>query len=198
MIDVIEYGNFQSKGVESKKKQIILTHTSRKIDNYLMCLKYRKNGKYDKIPNYLIDREGKIIRLIDDLEYTNHFTDKNINKSSIVICLENLGWLERQSLKKNHINWLGDIYNGEVVEKKWRERYFWHPYTDNQLNKTADLCKHLTKKLSINKDCIGHNTKVNGAEKYSGILTRSNFDSDFTDISPAFNFERFIKHLEDE
>jgi putative alpha-1,2-mannosidase len=35
-------------------------------------------------------------------------------------------------------------------------------------------------------------------EKIEGIVTRSNFDSDFTDVSPAFNFEYFIKQLYNE
>jgi hypothetical protein len=56
----------------------------------------------------------------------------------------------------------------------------------------------LTKSLSINKECIGHNTRINGVERYEGIVTKSNFDSEFTDVSPAFNFEQFLKHIEDE
>jgi hypothetical protein len=45
---------------------------------------------------------------------------------------------------------------------------------------------------------VEHNTKINGIEKFEGIVTKSNFDSDFTDVSPAFNFEYFIKQLYDE
>ena len=53
MIDVVKYGEFKPTGKQKKKKQIILSHTSRDVKNYLMSLKYRYNGKYDKIPNYV-------------------------------------------------------------------------------------------------------------------------------------------------
>ena len=34
-------------------KQILLCNTNRKLDDYLTSIKYRRNGKYNKIPNYL-------------------------------------------------------------------------------------------------------------------------------------------------
>jgi N-acetyl-anhydromuramyl-L-alanine amidase AmpD len=198
MIDVIEYGNFKPTGKQKKKRQIILTHTGRYVENYLLSLKYRNNGKYDKIPNYIVDRDGKIIKLLNDNENSDIFSDTNINRNAIIISLENIGWVEKEVLKNSHINWIGDIYNQKVFEKKWRDYFFWQPYTEIQLKQTAELCKELSKKLSIKKDCIGHNTKTKGVEKFEGIVTRSNFDTDFTDVSPAFNFEEFIKYIENE
>ena len=119
-----------------------------------------------------------------------------INKNSIIISLENLGWLEKEPLKDQHINWIGNIYKGNIIEKKWRDYFFWHPYSDIQLTVCAELCKMLTEKFSIDKKCIGHNTKVDGVQKYNGIITRSNLDSEYTDVSPAFDFEMFINEIE--
>jgi N-acetyl-anhydromuramyl-L-alanine amidase AmpD len=198
MLDVIEYGNFKPTGKQKKKKQIILSHTSRDVETYLMSLKYRYNGKYDKIPNYIVDRDGKILKLLNDNEHTNYFSDPNVNRNGIIICLENLGWLEKEPLKNSHINWIGNIYKEKIYEKKWRDYFFWQPYTEIQIENTVELCKKLTKELSINKECIGHNTRINGIERYEGIVTKSNFDSEFTDVSPAFNFVQFLKHIEDE
>ena len=198
MIDIVKYGEFKPTGKQKKKKQIILTHSSREIKNYLMSLKYRYNGKYDKIPNYVINREGKILKLLNDNEHSNYFSDTNINRNSIIICLENLGWMEKEPLKNSHINWIGNIYKEKIYEKKWRDYFFWQPYTEIQIENTVELCKKLTKELSINKECIGHNTKINGVERYEGIVTKSNFDSEFTDVSPAFNFEQFINKIENE
>jgi N-acetyl-anhydromuramyl-L-alanine amidase AmpD len=198
MIDIVKYGEFKPTGKQKKKKQIILTHSSREIKNYLMSLKYRYNGKYDKIPNYVINREGKILKLLNDNEHTNYFSDVNINRNSIIICLENLGWMEKEPLKNSHINWIGNIYKEKIYEKKWRDYFFWQPYTEIQIENTVELCKKLTKELSINKECIGHNTKINGVERYEGIVTKSNFDIEFTDVSPAFNFEQFINKIENE
>jgi hypothetical protein len=60
------------------------------------------------------------------------------------------------------------------------------------------LCSILLKEMKIKFQIIGHNTKINGIEKYDGIVSKSNFDTDYTDVSPAFNFEEFLKKIEYE
>jgi hypothetical protein len=52
--------------------------------------------------------------------------------------------------------------------------------------------------FKIEKRCIGHNTRFEGVENFEGIVTKSNFDSKYTDLSPSFNFETFKKLLENE
>jgi len=198
MFDIIEKKNYSFLNVEHTKKQIILTHTSRKIEQYLVSLKYRFNGKYDRIPHYLITRDGKIIQLLENKQTTKYFNNKTFDNSSIIISLENLGWVEKEPLKKHYINWIGDIYNEKVVDKKWRDYFFWQPYTEIQIEQTALLCKKLSKEELINLTCVGHNTKLNKMETFEGIMTRSNFDEFSTDLSPAFDFEYFIKKLENE
>ncbi len=197
-MEIIENRIDHSLGSNKNKKQIILTHTSRNVLNFLQSLKYRLNGTYKKIPHYLVCRDGKVLKLLNDEECPKFFMDESLNKRSIIVSLENLGWLEKQPLKNYHINWIGDIYKEKVVEKKWRDYFFWQPYTEEQIDSLANLCKELLIKFEINKKCVGHNTKVKGVETYLGILTRSNFDEFSTDLSPAFNFECFLKKLENE
>jgi len=183
---------------KSDKNQIILVHTSRNVGEYLASLKHRHNGDYNKIPHYVISRKGEIIQLLDNDQNTNFFNDPVYDKKSIVISLENLGWIEKEPLKNHYINWIGNIYKEKIVDKKWRDYFFWQPYTDIQLDNLAELSKDLSEKMSINLTCIGHNTKTNRMETFSGIFTRSNFDENYTDVSPAFDFEYFIKKLENE
>ena len=198
MLNIQKYGNFTPTGKQKKKKQIILCHTSREVEEYLASLKFRYNGKFDRIPNYVITRDGRILQLLSDISHTNYFNNENINRNSIIICLENLGWLEKKPLSHSYINWKGSIYNEQVYEKKWRDYFFWEPYTTSQIESTADLCNQLNETLRIDNRCIGHNTKVVGVENFEGIVTKSNFDSDFTDLSPSFNFETFRKLLKNE
>ena len=198
MLNIQKYGNFTPTGKQKKKKQIILCHTSREVEEYLASLKFRYNGKFDRIPNYVITRDGRILQLLSDISHTNYFNNENINRNSIIICLENLGWLEKKPLTNSYINWKGSIYNEQVYEKKWRDYFFWEPYTISQIESTADLCNQLNETLRIDNRCIGHNTKVVGVENFEGIVTKSNFDSDFTDLSPSFNFETFRKLLKNE
>ena len=110
MIDIISYGKLKSCGKQKKKKQIILCHTSREVGEYLTSLEFRYSSGYGKIPNYLVDRSGKVYKLLDDEEYGKIFEVENINRNSIIICLENLGWLEKKPLSNDYINWIGNIY----------------------------------------------------------------------------------------
>jgi N-acetyl-anhydromuramyl-L-alanine amidase AmpD len=183
---------------EDKKNQIVLCHTSRTLFDYMVSIKFRFGGKPIRLPHYIISRDGRILQLLDE-KLNGYFTNNDrINSKSIVVCLENLGWLEKEPLKHHHINWIGNIYKEKVFDRKWRDYFFWHPYTDIQVEKTAELCLELTKKHKIEKNFIGHNTKVKGVESFIGIITRSNFDEFATDLSPAFDFEKFNKLLNDE
>lgn len=193
-----KYGNFKPTGKQKKKKQIILSHTSREVEEYLTSLKFRYNGKYDKIPNFVITREGSIFQLLPNTSHSNYFIEENINRNSVIVSLENLGWLEKKPLTNHYINWKGSIYNGQVYEKKWRDFFFWQPYTTSQIQSTAVLCSLLTEELKIERRIISHNTYIKGIEKFEGIVSKSNFDSIFTDLNPSFNFETFEKLLKNE
>ena len=69
MIEIIKYGEFKPFSVQKKKNKIVLMHTSREVGSYLTSLKYRYNGNYDKIPNYIITKEGKILKLLNDSNF---------------------------------------------------------------------------------------------------------------------------------
>ena len=180
------------------KHQIILTHTSRNVDDYLMSITKRLGGKTKKVPNYVIGRDGEVHQLMEPHTHRSFFKDSEIDEISIIVSLENLGWLEKEPLKNSYINWIGNIYTGDVVEKKWRDYFVWQPYTTEQMESLVELCKTLMKKFKIDKKFVGHNTKVSGVERYEGITTRSNYDSKYTDLSPAFNYELFSKLIENE
>lgn len=193
MLNIEKYGKFKSLGKQKKKKQIILCHSSREVDEYLTSLKYRFNSKFDRIPNYVVTKDGQVLQLLPNDGHTNFFTDININRNSVIVCLENLGWLEKKALTNYYINWKGSIYNQQVYEKKWRDFFFWEPYTDSQINATAELCNYLISEVKINRQCVTHNTKIDGIVNFDGIVSRSNFDSKYTDLNPSFNFENFVK-----
>lgn len=198
MIDIIDIFTTDQGEVNNNKSKIVLTHTGRNSINYIQSLKYRNNKKYEKIPNFIVNRDGKIIQTLSPEKYLKYFSSNKMNIDSVVISLENLGWLEKVPLKKSHINWIGDIYNGDIFERKWRDYIFWQPYTMEQIDSCVLLCRKLSEEMSIKLNCVGHNTKINGAERYEGILTKSNFELHNTDVSPAFNFELFIKKIENE
>ena len=90
--------------------------------------------------------------------------------------------MEKRPLTDYYVNWIDDIYKGEIYERKWRDYFFWQPYTDEQMKQCVNLTKDLSKKYDINLKCIGHNTRLKGSEKFKGILTESNFNEFSTNI----------------
>jgi N-acetyl-anhydromuramyl-L-alanine amidase AmpD len=187
---------FKINKIHKTKKQIIMCHTSREVEEYLTSLKFRYNGKYDKIPHYVVKKDGEVLQLLENSKAPNFFYNEKINNNSIIISLENLGWLERKPLSSDYINWKGSIYKGEVYEKKWRDYFFWDLYPEKQFESLVELCLNLCDELKIERRCSGHNTKMEGMINFEGIASRSNFDSRFTDLSPSFNFENFLKKIE--
>jgi hypothetical protein len=198
MTKIINYGNYFSFGENEEKKQIVLLHTSRKVTQYLTGLKYRFNGKYTKIPNYVIDKEGKILEILEPKKISKMFNNRNLDKNILTISLENLGWLYKEPLQSGYINWIGNIYKGKVYERKWRDYVYWDIYTPEQTESCFELCMKLINEFNIDKKFVGHNTKINGIEKFNGIVSRSNYSSETTDLNPSFDFEGFLKKIEDE
>jgi len=196
MVEIVKYENFKPLGKQKKKSQIILTHTGRSIENYLASLSFRYNGKFNRIPNYVIGKNGQILQLLNNIEHTNYFKEPNLNRNGVIISLENLGWLEKQPLSDKYINWIGDIYYGKPYERKWRDYFFWDKYPLSQLESLTFLSKMIIEEMKINKEISGHNTKINGAEMFKGIISRSNIDSNYTDVNPSFDFDKFRNMLE--
>lgn len=191
MID--KTSEFNDNGININKKRIILTHTSREAESYLASLSFRYNSNYDKIPNFLVKKDGTIIKLIDECRYTNYF--KADNKNSIIITLENLGWLNREN--DVFINWCGQ-HSSNVHTRTWRDYDYWDEYTESQMSSLIELTIDVCEKMGIKKAFIGHNTIDNEAIKFEGVVNRSNFNIRNTDLSPAFDFNEFKKNIEYE
>jgi len=109
MVNFEKYGNFKSIGKQKKKKQIILCHTSREVEEYLTSLKFRYNSKYDRIPNYIVTRTGKVLQLLPDVSHSNYFTEENINRNSIIISLENLFIMNRFMKRNGETSFFGNL-----------------------------------------------------------------------------------------
>ena len=198
MLNIQKHGVFKPLGKQKTKSQIILSHTSREVGEYLVSLKFRYNGHFSRLPNFVVTRKGEVIQLIPETSYSKFFSDDKLNQNSVIICLENLGWLEKKPLSNYYINWIGSIYKEQVYEKKWRDFFFWQPYTEIQMESTAELCNELAENLQIRKRSIGHNTKIEGITNWEGVISRSNIDTRYTDLNPSFKFETLTKYFENE
>ena len=178
--------------IQTQKKFIVFGNTLNHEMKHFFGWQHRMNGSYKKTAAYTITKDGSIYEHFNPKYHSEYFERKTLNPKSIVVLLENDGWLLKDEKKNVFLTWIGDIYNGkEVFEKKWRGQSYWSPYTDNQINSAIELSKMLCKDFNIPFSAISHNTKVDRIVDYQGILYKSNLEKYYTDINPSWDFTRF-------
>jgi hypothetical protein len=173
------------------KNQIVIGNTFRTGMLHYSSWVNRLNGKNKKTTNFTITKEGKIYQHFDTNFYSN-FIGSEQDKTAISIVLENLGWLRKDSIIEKYIDWLGNHYkrnSDEVLIKKWRNHVYWDLYTKEQLNSLKELVLELCGENKISKNFIGHNTFDENIDLYDGIVFKSNYNQESTDVSPAFDME---------
>lgn len=178
---------------KTKKTQILLYDTQRRWDDFLTKIKYRKNGEYEDIPHYVITKLGITYQLFDTNYSSVTFRDNKIDRKFIKVALENLGWLNKNTITGFLFNWIGDPYRSEPYVRHWRDHYFWDIYTDQQMSSLSELCNFLCEKHNIPKQSVPSQALMENMEDFSGVVCKSNFSNIYTDINPSFNFRIFFK-----
>lgn len=182
--------------VENIKKQIIIGNTFNHDMRHIIGWLNRFNGKYKKTAAFTIDAAGIVYKHFEPSYQSEYFSDLELNNKSIVILLENDGWLTKNTENNEFISSQGYIYKGEnIFYKKWRDYNYWSPYTEEQMKSLVLLSKELCKEFFIPLAAMTHNTKVEDLENYKGILYKSNLAKHYTDVSPAFDFDYFINNI---
>jgi N-acetyl-anhydromuramyl-L-alanine amidase AmpD len=180
---------FNSLGENKRKRQIILAETKRNHKDYINSLRYRYNGKNPYLPNYVINKEGEIFKIMSPNKHSKFMCNEIVDKYSIIICMENYGWLKKNPLENSYVNWIGDIYKQKAYEKKWRDNFFWDPYNEKQMKSLSKLIVNLCDEFKIPKTCLGNNVKQDGVENFKGVVSKSNFDFSNKDVNPSFDFK---------
>jgi hypothetical protein len=182
----------------TKKKQIILLNTSCTKDEYFTKIKTRFNGKYNRLPCFFISKDGEIHQHFNPNYYSKLMEQQQIEKHSITIAVENVGWLFKDSLNGKMITWSGNEYTGDFIEVPWRNKRYWATYTDEQYAKLAELVDYLCIEYNIIKDFIGNNIVINKPNTYRGVLNRSNYSKNYYDLSPAMDFKKLNELINKE
>lgn len=168
---------------QTDKKQILITNTCRlDFQKYLKSLK-NKNST----PNFIIERNGNIHKLFDDKYYTEFSENLLLNKTSILIALENGGKLETRD-NKHFVNWCYDVTTNTENITKINKSYY-QKYTRIQMENLAFLCLHLSNKYGINLNVI---EKKNPESK---VIDLGDIDLFHEPLNPDFNYEFFNEIL---
>ncbi len=173
---------------KSKKTQIFLYDTQRRVDDFINKIKYRKNGKYDDVPHFVVSKLGMVYQLFDTNHSSNTFDIPKIDKKMIKIAIENLGWLNKNTITGILNNWIGDPYRSEPHIRNWRNYYFWDKYNETQMQSLSELCNNLCDKHEIFKQTVPSNGYLENVSNFKGIVCKSNFSNIYTDINPSFDF----------
>jgi hypothetical protein len=179
-----------------KKRQIILASSLRAGNNYLMHMQHKKYGRSKEWNTFTITREGKIYQHFDSGCYTDFMHIKEIDKQSISVVLENMGMVFYDHIAGEFVNWINEECDEDLVyEQNWKNSRYWEIYPKKQFDATIELCEFLCKKHKIKLDSLGFNSFHEEASMFEGIVTRSNFNIDYNDLSPAFDFKKFLNKI---
>jgi N-acetyl-anhydromuramyl-L-alanine amidase AmpD len=192
-VEVFDKKNLNYKKSKAKKSQILLCDTHRRITDYIHMIKYRRNGKYDDIPHYIVTKMGDVYQIMDTKHYSTTFGDPKLDRKVIKIAIENLGWLNKNTMNGMLNNWIGDPYRNDPHIRNWRGHFFWDKYTEEQIEAINQLCIELCETHDIEKQIVPSQGYFNQASKFNGVVCKSNYSDIYTDINPSFNFKIFFK-----
>ena len=182
---------------KSKKTQILLYDTQRRVDDFINKMRYRKNGGYEDIPHFIVSKLGVVYKLFDPNHSSKTFYNPQVDKKQIKIAIENLGWLNKNTITGVLNNWIGDPYRSEPHIRNWRNYYFWDKYNDSQMESLSELCEDLCEKHGIFKQIVPSQGYLENVSNFNGIVCKSNFSNIYTDINPSFNFRIFFNNAKE-
>lgn len=181
--------------VIKKKTQIIIGNSLRKKSNHIIRLQNQEFGLTTKWNTFTITRKGEIYQHYDYKYYSDFLGIEKADLKSISIVLENMGFLIENHEGK-YVNWLNEICDKRLVgEKKWLGYHFWEKYQKKQITSLVDLCKYLCKENDMPLKSIDFDYYHKDIINYNGIVFRSNYIDDSTDINPMFNIIEFNELL---
>lgn len=183
---------------EFNKRQIVIGNSFSEKDYHIKGWQNRMGGDYKKTSTFTIFKNGEIHQHFEPSMYSDFLDNKSMDKKIISISMENQGWLQKDLTNNEYFNWVGNIYkkNKVVFEKRWRGYTYWDNYTKKQITACSELVRYLCDKYDIPKNCVGHNTYIDGIEYFEGVTYRSNYYKDSTDLNPSWDFRKFKELIE--
>lgn len=191
---VEDYNHSKSQSIKS---QIVISFSQRLNDYHITRLKHKEFGQTKKWNMFTVGRNGQIFQHFDSKYYSDFIGVKDVDKQSISIVVENMGYLVESS-NGEYVNWLNEICDYDKVSKKKFFGYeYWECVTNEQVNNLASLCNQLCEIHEIPKKCINFTQYHKDILNYKGIVFRSNYVENCVDINPTFNIDKFNELLID-
>ena len=132
-IDSEKYGVAENNRYKTQiaKTQIILATSLRKDSNHIIRLQHKDYHKTKRWNTFTISRTGEIFQHFDPSFHSDFLNIKDVDKKSISIVLENMGYLFAAPNDK-YINWINEECSLEnIVEKQWLGYNYWEKFYDD-------------------------------------------------------------------
>jgi len=183
---------------QNVKTQIVLATSLRKNNYHITRLLHKEYGKTKKWNTYTISRDGIIYQHYENKFHSDFLGIKEADKQSISIVIENMGCLFKTPAGK-YINWLNEICDeNNVIIKNWLGYSYWEKFTEEQIKSIVLLCKQLCEEHNIPKNCMDFHHFHKETVKFRGIVFRSNYIEDSSDINPLFDILKFNEMLNND
>ncbi len=193
--ETYKIGEVNRYKTQNPKTQIIMGTSLRKDSNHILRLQHKEYGKTKKWNTYTISRTGIVYEHYDPKFHTDFLGIKEVDKNSISIVLENMGALFKTTDGK-YVNWLNEVCDeNQIIEREWLGYHFWEKISEEQMKSTILLNKFLCGKFNIPKSVIDFHHHHKDSIKFRGVVFRSNYIQDSSDINPLFDIENFNKLL---
>ncbi len=178
-----------------KKKQIVIAFSLRKDDYYYKHMQIKEFGKTKKWNTYTITREGVIYEHYNPQYYTDFLGKKIWDRQSISIVLENTASLIKIN-DNEYVDWLNENINSEnVIEYKWMGQKYWEKIPSKQYFAVMELALFLCENFNIEKKIMDFHNYHEDTNNFNGIVFRSNYIENSTDINPTFDIDKFNNWL---
>lgn len=192
---VKEHNRHKTKSV---KTQIVIATSLRKDSYHITRLSHKEFGNTKKWNTYTINRNGTVFQHFDTKYHSDFLGIKEADKQSVSIVLENMGCLFKSPSGK-YINWLNEVCDEEnVINKKWLGYNYWEKFTKEQVETLVLLCREICETHNIPKVCVDFHHYHKDMLKFRGIVFKSNYIEDSSDINPLFNIPEFNEMLRNE
>lgn len=180
---------------KTNKDLIIIGDTSRKGNNHIKRMLYKDFGYSREWNTYTITREGIVYEHFDPKYFSEFSGDENINKRSISILFENMGFLYKEN--NRFYNWIHEeCENLDLIFRKhWKIGYYWEKYTEKQYVSFVELLIRLFKNFKIPQRMIDNNLYYEDSYDYKGVLSCSNLSKEEVDVNPSFDYNKVLSML---
>lgn len=194
----IEYAinNGHVNNSDQVKDKIVLCNSYSYGSNHMEGWVKRANSGLYTMTAYSVGQDGEVYEHFNPNK-THRYINDDVDQSIIGVTLVNIGHLNLNPYNGSFTNWLNDVHEGDnIVFKEWRGYKYWEGYTEEQEKSTFELVTYLLSEYNIKKRIIAHNTKMDDAAYVEGMLYRSNFNKNYLDPSPAWDYEGFKKRFQ--